>query len=207
MPVFDRKKLREAFDREIIAGIAAHGPGFNKAQVIKKYVAKGPDQATVYRWYAAVMSSGRPGVELTKKITEAVAKRAAASPDPVEDAARDVVAILPKLPRIESIVDVGAGPVIDELKKCLNVAWDLMAHARKEDGRPKNAKLLLQASEHLRRVTETMIRLQEAMNQVVQVESFQQAVFDVLREESPPLVERVLKRLRYLNEQWRMGRT
>jgi hypothetical protein len=202
----ERKQLQTAFDDEVVAAIGKFGPDHDKTPLIKKYVALGINQATVYRWYSRVIASGRPGLELADTVAAAAEERASRTPEPATEAAREVVAIIPKPPRVDEVVSSGVGAVIDKLQTCMGIADELMAHARTAEGKPRNVKLLLAASEHLRRTIDTTIRLQEAVNEVSQVEAFQRAVFDVLREEDPGMVERVLKRLRQLNEQWRSGR-
>ncbi len=200
-----KQELHASFDAAVIAAVTRWGPAFDKTPIIKDFVGRGVNQATAYRWFESLMKSGRPGLVLADSIAADAEARAARVPEPAVEAAHEVVAIIPAVPRVETMISIGAGPVIDELGKCIKAAHDLMAHARHGDGKPKNAKLLLSASEHLRRSTETMIRLQEMMASVIQVEAFHRAVFDVLREQDPKLVEGVLRRLRQLNEQWRMG--
>ena len=86
-------------------------------------------------------------------------------------------------------------PVLDKLRQCVQVADDLMAYARHEDGKPRNAKLLLGASEHLRKSLETATRLYEALRQVDAVDRMHDAIMQEISAESPELAERIVLRL------------
>lgn len=201
----DRTQVRADFERAVLQALEREGPEFDRSAVVKAFTDRA-SQASLYRWLDGVIKSGKAGVHLAKVVKKAADKRAKRAPDPAADAAREVVEVLPPIPRPDNVVNSGGVVgIYDELKTCIAVAKELMDHARTPEGKPKNAKLLLAASEHLRRSTDTMVRLQEAMMQLVQVERFHQAVFDVLREEDPVLVERVLLRMRQINNQFGVG--
>lgn len=200
------RELQAEVEAAVLAELERVGPAdFNRAEIFRQFEDRNVARSTVYRWVDGVLKSGRGGAHLTKVVKKAAEKRAKRSPDPAADAAREVVEeVLPPIPKPTDFGGAGVVPMVDRLSACIKVAEELMAHARTEDGKPRNAKLLLNASDHLRRSVETVVRLQEAMMQVMHVERFHEAVFQVLREEKPELVERVLLRLRQINAQYGM---
>ena len=88
------------------------------------------------------------------------------------------------------------------LESCLTDAQQILAYARTPDGAVRNAKLILMGSNHMRQTIETVARIQDTLLQMAQVKRFHQAIFDMLRQESPAFAERVVVRLRQLNVQW-----
>ena len=130
---------------------------------------------------------------------EAAEARAARSNAAAADAAREATTAPPAAVRPEDIAGAGGTlAVIEKLQACIRAAEQVMAYARTEDGRVRNVKALLAASQHLRRSLETAIKVQQTMMELAEVEKFHQAIFDVLREETPELVERVVRRLHQL---------
>jgi hypothetical protein len=66
----------------------------------------------------------------------------------------------------------------------------------------RNSKLLLSASEHLRRNLETAARITELMLRSDRIEKFHVAVIEEISRESAVLAERVALRLARLATQW-----
>lgn len=176
--------------------------GFDKAGLVNRFLGRGASRATLYRWVDGVLKSGRAGQHLTKKVKEAAAERAERSDAPAADVAREVATKLPAVVRVEDIAGTGTIPIISHLQECLQAARDVMRYARAEDGRVRNAKLLVSASEHLRRSLETSVRLYEAMRSVNQVDAFHAAIIEEIGKVSPDLAEVVLNRLSLLSTQW-----
>jgi hypothetical protein len=58
---------------------------------------------------------------------------------------------LPALVKVDDVVSAGAIPVMDRLNQCISAADQVIAFARTPEGAVRNSKLLLSASEHLRR--------------------------------------------------------
>ncbi len=200
----ERRKLRAKVDRALLAELERVGPdALNRATVLRRFEGRGADRATLFRWASALFASGRAGQHLAGKIAAAAEKRAERAPEAsAADAARDAVATLPVTVRPE---DIAGGPsaiaVIQRLQDCVRAAEEVMAHAR-ADGRVRNAKLLLQASEHLRRCLDTAARLHEAMRSVNDLDRFHAAVLAEVAKEAPLCAERIVTRLSQLAETW-----
>lgn len=179
------------------------GPdGFARDTVVKQFLGRGAGRSTLYRWVAELLASGRPGQRLASKVREAAAERAARTPDPAAEVAAEVAAKLPAPVRVDEVVGTGPIPVIDHLRKCTKAADDVIAYARTTEGRVRNAKLLLTASEHMRRTIETAARLYEAMRSVNQVDAFHAAIIEEIARESPEVAGRILERVAVLSNQW-----
>ncbi len=85
--------------------------------------------------------------------------------------------------------------VIGHLHNCMETAEQVMAHARTDEGEVRDARLLLSASEHLRRSVETVAKLYQAIKHVQKLDAFHEAVVAEIADESPELAERVLARI------------
>jgi hypothetical protein len=150
-----------------------------------------------------LLKSGRAGQHLVWKLREAAADRAASTDDPAADAAQAAALASSRVIRPEDIAHAGGVlSAIEKLHACIRTAEQVIAYARTADGGVRNAKVLLAANDHLRRNIETWVKIQQAVMQLAQLERFHEAVFDVLREESPELAERVVMRLQQLSAQW-----
>jgi hypothetical protein len=86
-----------------------------------------------------------------------------------------------------------------ELAACLATSEKLIAYALDENGRPRNVRLLLAASEHRRRVIETAARCKPILSDSDKIDIFNDAVFSEISKESPETVIRILDRLRDLS--------
>jgi hypothetical protein len=198
-----RHATRELFtevEAALLAEMERVGPDkMVRADVARQFLARGVDRATLFRWIGQIIASGRPGQRLAKKVREAAASRAARVADPAASAAAEFVAAIPAPPTIDT---ADALPFLARLQGCLARADEMIAHAKTEDGKVRNSRLLLAASEHVRRTLATAARIQDGLMEVSQVERFHQAIFDMLREESPAFAEKVLIRLRQINATW-----
>ena len=92
--------------------------------------------------------------------------------------------------------------MVERLRECVEIAQKIIKYSQTDNGKVRNAKLLLAGSEHLRRVIDSAVKLQEAAMQLSQVERFHEEIFVALREESPEFAEKVLVRLGQLAERW-----
>lgn len=200
-----RKEDRAEFEARALKLIEQYGDQFDRAGLVGEFKSRGIGQSTLYRWLDALEKSGRAGAHLGKVVQREAEARAQRTADPAADAAREAVEVLPPVPDVSTLVETGGVvSVVDKLRTCIAIAEELMNHARTEEGKPRNVKLLLAASEHLRRSAQTVVQLQEAMLAVVHVERFHEAIFQVLREEDPALVERILMKFRQVNAQFGM---
>ena len=170
--------------------------GFDRAALVRRFEGHGASPRTLYRWIGVLFESGRIGQHLARTVQEAVAARSAASPDPAAEAAREVGEILPRLASPGEIA-AGGGPiaVMALLQNCVQAAVDTMRHAKTDDGRVRNSKLLLAASAELRKCLETTVRIFETMREVSHVDRLHAEIIEEIGRESPELAERVLRRL------------
>ena len=75
-------------------------------------------------------------------------------------------------------------------------------HARTQDGKVKNSRLLLLASEHLRKTMETMARISATIMQAEQMQRFNQALLDAVADESPEAAQRIMDRIERTINAW-----
>jgi hypothetical protein len=200
----DRRALRLRVERALLAELERVGPeAMNRAAVLRRFEGGGADWATLFRWAAALFDSGRAGQHLAARVRAAARERVARAPlAPAADAAREAVERLPVPVRPEDIAGgESAVAVIQRLQECIHAAMDVMGHARVE-GKVRNARLLLQATEVLRRCLETAARLHEAMRSVHDVDRFHAAVLAEVAKEAPECAERVVQRLTHLARAW-----
>ena len=114
----------------------------------------------------------------------------------------DAGARLPALVKVDDVVSAGAIPVMDRLNQCVAAADQVIAFARTPEGAVRNSKLLLSASEHLRRCLETAARITETMMRADRVERFHAAIIEEIGKEAPVVAERLAMRLAQLVSQW-----
>ncbi|MCE2580750.1 hypothetical protein LDL36_20325 [Komagataeibacter sp. FNDCR1] len=207
-PALDRvrkKELRAEFEKEVMAAFANFGPDFDKSGLMRKYTAAGLNTSSLYRWFDAIKTSGAPGRAFAEKVRDNVRERSQASQEPAVAIGADIVAELPVVPDPDEIVGLGVGKIVDQMQMCMNVARRILKYSFRDDGKPRNAKLALSASEHLRRSVDTMARLYEMMIAYQQVEAFHKTIFEVIRDVDPIVAETILGRLRQLNATQRGG--
>jgi hypothetical protein len=200
MAVMSKKarELRAELETAMLGEAEHVGPdGFDRAAVVSRFMDRGVSRPTIFRWAAEIVNSGRLGQHVTRKIREAAEERASRSADAARDAAEEVMA---KLPPTMTVGDMVSSPgrtidVIERLKQCIAVADQVIKYARTDSGGVRNSRLLIQASEHLRRSLDTAARLQRAIYEMGEVEKFHQAIFDIIKEEAPEAAERLLMRL------------
>ena len=197
------KALRAEVEAAVLAEVVRVGQdAVNRRKVLQPFLDAGGKQSTLYRWLNEILASGRLAEASAKAIVDAAAARASRTPDPAKAAALEVAALLPTLPKIEHIASAGAIPVTEQLNTCMEVARELMRHARTEDGRVRNGRQLLAASEHLRRCLETAARITDTLHRAEKVERFHQAIIEEIARESPIVAERILTGLSQLVAAW-----
>ena len=98
------------------------------------------------------------------------------------------------LVKVDDVVSAGAIPVMDRLNQCVAAADQVIAFARTSEGAVRNSKLLLSASEHLRRCLETAARVTETMMRAERVERFHAVI-----------IEEIGKERRWWRSAWRCG--
>jgi hypothetical protein len=79
----------------------------------------------------------------------------------------------------------------------------LIRHAKTDDGKVRNSRLLGASLEQMRRCLETGVKLHQAMRGVDEVDRLQEAILDEIGKCDKELHVRVLVRLRAVAENWR----
>lgn len=194
-----RAHLQAEVEAAVLAAVERAGKlEVDQSAIVKPFLSRGAGRSTVYRWVGAILKDGRAYQHLARAIKEAAEERARGGPSAAEDISKS----LPAVVRPEHIVNAGAIPIIARLNECVETAQNLMTHARTEDGRIRNAKLLIAASEHLRRCLDTAARIADQMRAVNQVDRFHAAIIEEVSRESPECAERIQRRLSTLAAEW-----
>jgi hypothetical protein len=92
---------------------------------------------------------------------------------------------LPAVVRLEEVSGIPTVMVIQELGIVVADLKALVAHAKAPDGKPRNARLLLTASDRIRACLETAMRIQQAMHDVAQVDRLHDAILEEVGREKP----------------------
>jgi hypothetical protein len=186
-----RAALRASFDARVAAAAREFGPDFEWSTILEEFQDKGLGRATVFRWMAAAKKSAVAGGGGEGKRPRGRPRRAAAEPVVVAGIARK----LPPIPTVRDMTASGLLPVMTLLQDCIRHAQDLITHARGTDGGVRNARLLMQASEHLRRAVETAAKLNETVAIQQEMQAFHTACLSEIAIEAPAVQERILNRL------------
>ena len=90
-------------------------------------------------------------------------------------------------------------PVTQLVQMCVQAGQDVMAAARGPDGKPRNSKMLLNATNTLRRCLETAVRLQESIADAVQADDYDRVIMEEIAKIDPAAAARITARLIELN--------
>jgi hypothetical protein len=85
--------------------------------------------------------------------------------------------------------------LIKELEIVVADLKAVVAHAKTPDGKPRNARLLLMASDRVRASMETALKIHQAMRDIDQVDGLLSAIIEEIGRESPEVKERILRRI------------
>ena len=187
----NKDELREQVEAAVAVAFARNGEAMSNVAIVRAFSGRGASVPTLYRWVRMALAKGA-GLPPAASVEDR---------DPVESPAlsRGVVSALPVLPYSTSYLAAGALPALTELRECISAAQQVMVYARKADGTVRNPRLLLAASENIRRAVESSVKLQDTVMDLIAVERFHKAIFDMLLEESPAFARRVVERLEELN--------
>ena len=178
------------------------GQAFQAATIVMRFTDRGVHRNTIFRWIAAAVASGQLGQAVGQRLRDAAEHRASASPYPAEAAADLVAERLPTLASLDDIAGSHGAGVLDHLNECVRAAHAVMRHATNTDGTPRASKLLLGASEHLRRCTETSVKVLEKVHEVQRVEQFHRLILEEVRKEAPDCHRRILERMDTVAGHW-----
>jgi hypothetical protein len=193
--------LRQEVEAAAFAELQNLGPkGVPRAAIVKRFQGRGVSRATLFRWVEAVIASGKVGAWLVERVRKsAKAGKAVEKGSSTAVAVRDV---LPEPVTVEDLEPTGAIPIMQLMRECQAAAKKVMAYAETKDGAVRNAKLLLMASEHMRRTGETMARIQESVTDVQRLRALNAMIVDEISKESPACAQRIVRRLQSVLEVW-----
>ena len=159
-------------------------------------------RSTMYRWIDALLDT-----PLDRATAEIIRDARQGSPAQVQSVAREIqeraAGMFPVLPTIEETAAVVIPvPVVEKLNMCLAAAQDVMSRSRDTAGAVRNSKMLLAASEHLRRSLETVVKLQEAISDGLQIEQFHATIMEEIAKIDPMVAGRIATRLLEVNAVW-----
>jgi len=218
----DKAKLRAQFERDVMAEIDRVGPaGFRRHEMVARWAHAGAGRSTIWRWLKKMVDdpagAGRhftQGPVLPKEAAgSADAEAPLAGPGPAKTTAKPPItkarakhlkispAVPPQTAATASRVH-GSFAIIDNLQSCMTAASMVMANAQRAPNDPRSARLVLQASETLRRTMETAIRLHDALWNAARVEEFHAAIIAEVAANDGPTAERIMARLEEIAHRW-----
>ncbi len=150
MTVPDRHGFKAEVEAAVLAELQRVGPdAFSKAALVRRFEGQGASRATLYRYVEAPLKSGMAGQHLARQVKAAAVARAARPEPPPATVQRDAATKLPAVVSVEEVASSGGVIALTErLVGCIQIAEQLIAHARTEDGGVRSPKQLLAASEH-----------------------------------------------------------
>ena len=176
--------------RRALAEAGGRAGDVNQAEIVREFLARGGKRTTLFAWVKRALEAV-PDEQAVARATAAADE--ALTTIPLSDEGRQLV-VLPaaRFDGLGAMVGPAGGGLVDAMESCIQVARDLMAHARNKDGSVRLAKTLLNSSEHLRKVAETMARIQEAIVNTQKIDAFYQALMQVLERHRPEIAQQVL---------------
>ena len=169
----------------------------DKLSIAREFMGRGLSKATVYRWIKDILASGRPGMAIEAKVIEATRARAQRTAEPARDAAEAIVTMIPPMATLGDMTGTtGTIAVIERIIAILADMDLLVKHAKTDDGKVRNSKLLLAASHEMRGTLETAMKLKAAMRQDRDLDALMANLVAEVARESPECAERILRRMR-----------
>lgn len=163
----------------------------------------GVSRASIYRWVQQVMARGVVQERALRKVhalargrayraRRAEKKRGAGKTKGASAKQRLVEGVRREMPMLPMIPTDRKNLTISDLVvmvgSCIDNAQALLEHAKDKDGRPRNTALMLAASEHVRRSSETLARMLEQLWDVGRVERWFAEFFEELTQYDPEFV-------------------
>jgi hypothetical protein len=185
--------LRLEVEEAVLAEVVRAGAAFQRSAVVSRFLGRGAGKSTLFRWVQEFIESGAPGQHVSRLITLAAAERVAHSEHPGTDLAAAVSAKLPI--RVSRAEMAGAVHVVDKLCEIIADYDLLIRHARTDDGKVRNGRLLVVANAELRRCLETAVKLYQAMRDIDQVDRMRDAILEEIAKLSPETAEAIYRRI------------
>jgi hypothetical protein len=217
---------RILFARVVLDKARASAGGWEAFKVgeAMKALRNPPGRATAFRWLKdlrgadltlgnqAIIDAARlgpAGAALEAigpvKADKALAAAKGGQAPRVKAVARDIKAIAEenRAPNIEETAAAMVPlPVMEKIQMCVAAAQEVMNKSRDSSGQVRNAKLMLLASEQLRRSLDTAVKLQEAISDGVQIERFHKAIMDEIARIDPEVARRIIAKLNEVQAAW-----
>lgn len=217
----EKAKLRAQFELDVAAEIGRVGPaGFQRHLMVARWAHAGAGRSTIWRWLKETVddpagvgrhftqgqvspknADGSANVEASTAGPERV--NSAANP-PITKASVTHSNNAPAAPPQTASASTGHGSfaIMDNLQRCITAANRVMANAQRAPNDARSARLVIQASEHLRRCMETAIRLHDELWNVARVEEFHSAIIAEVATNDAPTAERIMLRLEEIAHRW-----
>jgi hypothetical protein len=196
-----RKEVQDAIRARLAEGVS-RGDGV-------KIAADFPDvpKSTILRWYQSAVAEAGQTQHAQARAAVSDAKQAARESRRRKGPARAtpyraLKASLPTPVTPETINPMAARTAIDQVRVCIQHAETVVKYCTLEDGRIRNPRLYLQASNHMRASVESLAKIAERLNDAQRIEQVHKAIFEEIRACDPETAERILQRLQHLQETW-----
>lgn len=96
----------------------------------------------------------------------------------------------------------GIGIVMSKLERAIETVDQCISYSYGENGKLRNPRMALAASDGLRRCLETALKLHEAVDNVQAVQRFMDEIMAALRETSPEVAAAVVEKLQGVTGRW-----
>jgi hypothetical protein len=158
--------------------------GIDRPALVRQFAGQA-SPASIYRW----IDQAKRKSSSTDAAPGKPRKDAAPSPAPISVPVSALSMPVENAP-------VEAVQVAQLIRICLQAAQDVQAASRGPDGKPRNGKMMLRATDTLRRSLETAVKLQEAINREEHmarlVENYIHRMQEAVKRESPDCARRIL---------------
>lgn len=158
---------------------------------------------TWYRWVNEVKGDGVAGRKAAKAV-KAKAKRDSQLLSQ-KNIVQELSDTLPEIVRPGDIANTGIIAVMDEINKAISRANRVIDICETADGRIRNPKMYLAASKHSLEALRTAAQVADQLMNAQKADRFLTAVFDCINDVDRELAERIVVRMRDLNDSWGSG--
>jgi hypothetical protein len=178
-------EVRDQVHATVRAALLAGKP-IAKADLVRQFGPRGIARTTIHRWAdeAVVAAAGERLIAETELGKKTAALVATAAP-PAPTAASGI-------------------PVMERLQGCLDVFDALLRISKREDGSIKNVGLAGNAAREIRKTIQTLANVQGILQnrQMDEQKQFVEDVIAIIKMEAPDVRERIVARLRALNQRY-----
>lgn len=197
---------RKQIQAEILELITKQG-GAKRGDAVA-LVERYPDvpQSTLMRWHKKILNesglSRQQNARESVRQAKAGAKNGRRRKPERRVTLRDAKKVLPEPVSPETINPLAARSAIDQVRICIQHGENVLKYCTLPDGKIRNPKMYLQASNHIRASVESLGKISERLNDAQRIEQVHAAIFDEIRKCDPETAERILHRLQHLQELW-----